>query len=93
LKAIPDGDGSLFDHVTILYGSGISNSSRHSGDNLPLLLMGGGGGSWKGGRHLKYGNNPPMANLLLTLMDKFGVPIDRFPASTGRLPLDTLPGV
>src|SRR5206468_6961822 len=42
LRATPDGDGSLLDHMTILYGSGISNSNRHSGDNLPILLMGGG---------------------------------------------------
>src|SRR5206468_332677 len=52
LRATPDGDGSLLDHMTILYGSGISNSTRHSGDNLPLLIMGGGAGRLKGGRHL-----------------------------------------
>ena len=45
LRATPDGDGSLLDHMTILYGSGISNSTRHSGDNLPLLLVGGGAGT------------------------------------------------
>lgn len=93
LRATEDGDGSLLDHVTILYGSGISNSSRHSGDNLPLLLMGGGAGRWKGGRHLNYASAPPMANLLLTLMDKFGVDVERFGSSTGRLPLDGLAGV
>ncbi len=38
LSATPDGDGSLLDHMTILYGAGISNSNRHSGDNLPLLV-------------------------------------------------------
>ena len=54
LRATPDGDGSLLDHMTILYGSGISNSTRHSGDNLPLLVMGGGAGRLKGGRHLNY---------------------------------------
>jgi len=42
LKATPDGDGSLLDHMTILYGSGISHSTTHSGDNLPLLVMGAG---------------------------------------------------
>ena len=52
LRATPDGDGSLLDHMTILYGSGISNSTRHSGDNLPLLVVGGGAGRLKGGRHL-----------------------------------------
>src|SRR6266849_4571323 len=70
LRATPDGDGSLLDHMTILYGSGISNSTRHSGDNLPLLVMGGGAGRLKGGRHLKYSGKPTMANLLVTLMDK-----------------------
>jgi hypothetical protein len=67
LKATPDGDGTLLDHLTILYGSGISNSNRHSGDNLPILLMGGGGGRLKGGRHIAYSDKPSMANLLVTL--------------------------
>jgi hypothetical protein len=93
LRATPDGDGSLLDHMTILYGSGISNSTRHSGDNLPLLVMGGGAGRLKGGRHLTYTDKPTMANLLVTLMDKMDVPIDRIGGSTGRLPLDTLSGV
>src|SRR5206468_9515324 len=93
LRATPDGDGSLLDHMTILYGSGISNSTRHSGDNLPLLLVGGGAGRLKGGRHLKYPGNPTMANLLVTLMDKLDVPVGRLGGSTGRLPLDTLSGV
>jgi hypothetical protein len=90
LRATPDGDGSLLDHMTILYGSGISNSTRHSGDNLPLLLVGGGAGSLKGGRHLSYPGNPSMANLLVTLMHKFDVPVERVGGSTGELPLDTL---
>src|SRR3989454_785166 len=77
LKATPDGDGSLLDHMTILYGSGISHSTRHSGDNLPLLLVGGGAGRLKGGRHLKYPGNPTMANLLVTLMDKLDAPVER----------------
>jgi hypothetical protein len=93
LRASPDGDGSLLDHLTILYGSGISNSSSHSGVNLPLLLMGGGAGTRKGGQHLVYANQPPMANLLLTLMDKFDVPVERVGGSTGRLPIDGLAGV
>lgn len=90
LKATPDGDGSLLDHITILYGAGISNSNRHSGDNLPILLAGGGAGRIKGGRHLKYTGKPSMANLLVTLMDKMDVPVDHMGASTGKLPIDTL---
>jgi hypothetical protein len=92
LRATQDGDGSLLDHTTILYGSGISNSTQHSGENLPLLVVGG-AERWKGGRHVKYSNQPPMANLLVTLMDKLGVPVERIGGSTGRLPLDTLPEV
>jgi hypothetical protein len=93
LRATPDGDGSLLDHMTILYGSGISNSTKHSGDNLPIMLVGGGAGRLKGGRHLKYTDKPTMANLLLTLMDKMDVPVDHVGGSTGKLPIDTLSGV
>jgi hypothetical protein len=90
LRATPDGDGSLLDHMTILYGSGISNSTRHSGDNLPILVMGGGAGTLKGGRHLTYSDKPTMANLLVTLLDKMGVPVEKVGGSTGKLPLDTV---
>ena len=93
LRATPDGDGTLLDHMTILYGSGISNSNRHSGENLPLLVVGGGAGTLKGGRHLTYADKPSMANLLVTLMDKLGMPVERHGGSTGRLPIDTLSGV
>ena len=93
LRATPDGDGSLLDHMTIMYGSGISNSTRHSGENLPLLLVGGGAGRLEGGRHLKYTDKPSIANLLVTLMDKLDVPVEKIGGSTGKLPLDTLAGV
>ncbi len=90
LRATPDGDGTLLDNMTILYGSGISNSTRHSGDNLPLLLLGGGAGSLRGGRHLHFAEEPGMADLLVTIMDKMGVPVDRIGASSGRLDMETL---
>jgi Protein of unknown function (DUF1552) len=93
LRATPDGDGSLLDNMTILYGAGISNSTRHSGDNLPLLVVGGGAGRLKGGRHLTYTDKPSIANLLVTLMDKLDVPVERLGGSTGKLPIDTLAGV
>jgi hypothetical protein len=92
LRATPDGDGSLLDHMTILYGSGLSNSTRHSADNLPLILVGGGTGRLKGGRHLKY-RDTTIANLHLTLLDKLDVPVERFGASTGKLEIDTLSGL
>ncbi len=93
LAATADGDGSLLDHMTILYGAGISNSTRHSGRNLPLLLVGGGAGRWKGGRHLRYAGDTTNANLLLTLLDKLDMPLDRLGNSTGKLEIDTLSGV
>lgn len=93
LEATPDGEGSLLDHMTILYGSGISNSTRHSGDNLPILVVGGGAGTLKGGRHLVYPDKPSLGNLLVTLMDKLGVPVDKVGGSTGSLPIDPLSGV
>jgi hypothetical protein len=93
LRATPDGDGSLLDHITIMYGSGISNSTRHSGINLPLVLVGGGSGTLKGGQHLKYTDKPTIANLLVTLMDKQGVPVEKIGGSTGKLPIDTISGV
>ena len=93
LRATPDGDGSLLDNMIILYGAGLSNSTIHSGDNLPLLVLGGGAGRIKGGRHLAYSDQPTMPNLLVTVMDKLGVPVERIGASTGKLPLNTLPEV
>jgi len=93
LRATSDGDGSLLDHMTILYGSGISNSQRHAGDNLPIMLVGGGAGTLKGGRHIVYKEKPSMANLLVTLMDKMGMPVEKVGGSDGKLPLDTLSGI
>jgi hypothetical protein len=93
LRATSDGDGSLLDHMTILYGSGISNSNVHSGVDLPLLVMGGGAGRLKGGRHLHYADAPTNANLLVTLLDKMDVPVERLGGSTGKLELDTLSGM
>ena len=90
LKATPDGDGSLLDHITILYGAGISNSNGHSGENLPQMLVGGSAGKIKGGRHLKFPNKPSQANLLLTIMDKMDYPVEKVGGSNGKLPIDTL---
>jgi hypothetical protein len=84
LRATPDGDGSLLDHVILLFGGGISNSDRHTHGPLPTLLLGGGGGSIKGGRHLVYPDDTPLTNLQLTLLDKMGVPADALGDSTGR---------
>jgi hypothetical protein len=85
LKATPDGDGSLLDHLTLLYGSGMSDSNVHDIHGLPIVLIGGGAGRLKGGRHLTYAPGTPLTNLYLTILNKFGVPIERIGDSNGRL--------
>jgi hypothetical protein len=87
LRSTPDGDGSLLDHVIILYGAGISNSDVHFHHDLPLLLVGGGAGQIKGGRHLRLPYDTPMANLLLTVLEKMGIPLNRFGDSAGKIDL------
>ena len=73
LRATPDGDGSLLDHVVIVYGSGMSNGNTHDPLNLPLLLAGGGGGQVRGGRNIRFAKDTPLANLHLTVLDKLDV--------------------
>ena len=85
LKATPDGDGSLLDHSVYLYGSGMGNPDVHDHVNLPILVAGGGGGKLKGGRHIKYAEPTPLANLHLTLLDKVGVRVDAFADSQGKI--------
>jgi hypothetical protein len=84
LRSTPDGDGSLLDHSTIVYGAGMSDGNSHDPTNLPILLLGGGSGQVTGGRHVRYAPGTPLANLHLTLLDKLGVPIDRIGDSTGE---------
>jgi hypothetical protein len=88
LRSTPDGDGSLLDHMIIMYGAGLSNSTKHSGDNLPLLLVGGGSGQLKGGRHIQYKEKPGIANLLVAVMDKMGAPGAQVGGSNGMVDLD-----
>ena len=84
LAKTSDGEGSLLDNAVILYGSNMSNSDRHDHFPLPLAVVGGGCGTCKGGQHLKYPDRTPIANLLLTLLDRAGVPVDKVGDSTGR---------
>jgi Protein of unknown function (DUF1552) len=93
LRSIQDGDGTLLDHSILLQGSGLSNSDQHSHIDLPLVLVGGGAGRLKGARHLKFPKDTPMNNLLVSLLDKVGVPIDKFGDNTGRINLEPLSGV
>ena len=85
LQSIPDGDGSLLDHVMIVYGAGIGNGNLHSHDNLPILMMGGGGGLIKGNRHHVLSADTPLTNLYVSILDKLGLPVDEFGDSTGAL--------
>jgi len=85
LKATPDGAGSLLDHCVYLYGSGMGNPNVHDHVNLPILVAGGGAGTLKGGRHIKYAEPTPLANLHLTLLEKVGVHLDSFADSKGKI--------
>ena len=87
LRSTSDGDGTLLDHAVILYGGGMSNSNTHSHENLPTLVVGGGAGQAKGGSHREYPQDTPMTNLLLTLLEKVDVPLEKFSDSTGKLDL------
>ena len=91
LQAIPDGDGTLLDHSIVLYGSGMSDGNTHNNFNVPVVVVGGRDQQMKGNRHLKYPKGTPLANLSLTLIEKFGVDVERFGDSTGEL--DLLSGV
>jgi hypothetical protein len=85
LRATADGDGSLLDHSLYLYGSGMGNPNIHDHVNLPILVAGGGAGRVKGGRHIKYAEPTPLANLHLTLLERVGVRMDRFADSQGKV--------
>jgi hypothetical protein len=86
LKSTRDGDGTLLDHSVYLYGSGMGNPDLHDHVNLPILVAGGGAGKMKGGRHIRYAEPTPLANLHLTLLDKVGVKLDSFADSNGKMP-------
>ena len=85
LKTTPDGDGSLLDHSIYMYGSGMGDPNLHDHINLPILVAGGGAGKMKGGRHIRYEERTPLANLHLTLLEKVGVRMDSFADSKGKV--------
>jgi hypothetical protein len=85
LKATPEGNGTLLDHSLLLYGSGIGDPNVHDHTNLPVIVAGGAAGGMKGGRHIRYKDPVPLANLHLTLMQKVGVKIDSFADSNGKI--------
>ena len=87
LRSVPDGDGSLLDHSLLVYGSALSDGNMHLYKDLPVLVFAGGSAGIQGGRHVKYPENTPIANLYLALLDKFGIHLESFGDSTGRVDL------
>jgi hypothetical protein len=88
MKNTPDGDGSLLDHSAIIYGAGMSEGNGHVPLNLPILVVGGGSGELKGGRHIKAPAGTPLANFHVSLMNKLGVPVESHGNSTGPFNID-----
>jgi hypothetical protein len=91
MKSTPDADGTLLDNSMLLYGSSICDGNAHTHHDLPLVLVGGAAGQIKGGRHIRYAPETPMNNLLLTMLDKAGVPAETLGDATGKI--DQLSGV
>ncbi|MFN0108657.1 MAG: DUF1552 domain-containing protein [Blastocatellia bacterium] len=85
LKATPEGDGNLLDNSLVLYGSSISDGNLHTHHDLPIVLAGGGGGQVKGNRHIIYPKETPLNNLLVSMLQTAGVPVEKFGDSTGKL--------
>jgi hypothetical protein len=86
LRSTPDGEGTLLDNTMIIYGSGMGDGNTHSHHNLPVLLVGGGAGQVRGGRHLRYEKDTPLTNLYVSVLGKLGIPAEQFGDSTGPAP-------
>ena len=89
-RTLPDGDGTLLDHSLILYGGGMGNGNLHEHIEPCLVAGGEAGGQVKPGRHIIYPDKTPMTNMLVTILDKVGVPIEKLGDSTGPLKPDYL---
>jgi hypothetical protein len=85
LQSIPEGNGTLLDNCTILYGSAISDGNQHLHENLPILVAGRGGGGLASGRHVRVDDKTPITNLYCSLLDNIGVPTEKIGDSTGKL--------
>jgi hypothetical protein len=83
LAATPDGEGSMLDNALLVYGSNMSDSNAHDHFPLPMTLVGGACGKVKGGQHLRYPDRTPVSNLLLTVLQRAGVPVESLGDSTG----------
>ncbi|MEN9704517.1 MAG: hypothetical protein RLZZ393_396 [Pseudomonadota bacterium] len=85
LSKMPDGEGSLLDNSILLYGSNMSNSNAHNQYPLPTAILGHGGGKIRGNQHIDMGTRTPLANVLHTVLDRAGVPVERVGDSTGLI--------
>jgi hypothetical protein len=85
LKAVPEGDGTLLDNCMIAFGSAIADPNRHAHHDLPVLLVGRGGGTVKPGRYVRYKDETPLNNLWLAMLERFGAKADKLGDSTGVL--------
>src|SRR5688500_13058393 len=90
LNTIREGDGTLLDNTVVLFGSAMSDGNVHNNFNVPVIVVGGQALQVKGNRHVKYPKGTPLANLMLGVMDRYGVQADRFGASTSEIDLMTL---
>ncbi len=88
MDAIPEGGGTLLDHSMVLMGSGLADGNKHTADNLPLILAGGGGGTLRTGRSVAYSGHTPFARLFVSIARRMGVEIGSFADATQ--PLDRL---
>ncbi len=85
LKTTPEGEDSLLDHCMVVYGAAISDGNRHNHNDLPVILAGRGGGTLRTGRHVRYANDTPMANLYLSMLERMAAPVERLGDSSGQL--------
>jgi hypothetical protein len=85
LAKMPDGDGTMLDHSILMYGSNMSNSNAHNQYPLPTAVLGRGCGKIRGGQHINFAERTPLANVLLTVLQRAGVPIDKVGDSTGAI--------
>lgn len=86
LSTIQEGDGRLMDNLMLVYGASLNDGNSHIHEDIPTLLVGGGGGTLKPGKRVIFRQETPFCNLHLSLMDRMGVEVESFGDSTGRLP-------
>jgi len=88
LRNIPEGDGSVLDHVLIYKGSNMGNSHRHAHEKVPVILVGGIDGTFKGNRHIVFPDNKQKtSNMLLSILHLYGIERDSIGTSTEPLPI------